>query len=686
MNYTESDASVVHVGTGNRMHQSSAPVTTEVSANDMNMLIWSLMEVVKAAGLTGVDFDPDIPSTRQRLLLALNTRYLRGNNVSSVAALRGLPKSVVPFAFVAGYYAVGDGGGGHYFLDADDTTSADNGGTVIVADDGGRWKLTGGTSAVTLEQFGGGGSRSALENASAANRACVWCFSTGATLRLKGVTYLGASIEVHGAFSVEGNGATVDFLGVGNTLIGGTGSGTSAVPTAWPGDSGGDPGTLYTVKSWAVASPVAIGDDTITFASTAGMVVGSTIFLADNPSTVSSPGNFVPANFEFAQILSIAGNVVTLNGKARNTYTAAGAAFYSPGLARNGKVSNLRLKSLGSTPYQAVVRSAVNYELVNIEFAGRDALGAATFVEGFTLTNARATGCGGSWSFARGAVRAELDGLVFQYRSTLGSETSCVFVEESLYDVTIRGVRGFGASFSVRVLDMASTNIKRSITIYDSTFDTTNAPGGATAPIQMGTAAGVDIEAYGCTFAGAAVTPNPSIYPGVTGTAMGWVTSNQTTDKIKFSACHFKGSTTGVVFTKGSGALGQVIFDAACTYETIDAPSREYTPMGGWVDMAGNFAGGVTVPAGSVARYRYTPWDVTVTARIQLNGLATGSTFFSFPAALRPQVEKRFVCATDATDRIGIVRVLPGGNLIYVGSTAAPALYVDCQFTFPLDS
>lgn len=73
--------------------------------------------------------------------------------VSSIAALRALPRTGSKNVFVTGYYAPGDGGGGAYYFDAADTTSADNGGTIIVATDGGRWKLSF-TKFLSVKQFG----------------------------------------------------------------------------------------------------------------------------------------------------------------------------------------------------------------------------------------------------------------------------------------------------------------------------------------------------------------------------------------------------------------------------------------------------------------------------------------------------------------------------------------------------
>jgi len=72
MDYTLSLDYATHAGTGNRMHEENAAVTTMVSEKDMNSLIWSLMEIIKAAGLAGVQFDEAIPATYQQLLAAVN--------------------------------------------------------------------------------------------------------------------------------------------------------------------------------------------------------------------------------------------------------------------------------------------------------------------------------------------------------------------------------------------------------------------------------------------------------------------------------------------------------------------------------------------------------------------------------------------------------------------------------------
>lgn len=66
--------------------------------------------------------------------------------VANITALRALPKTGAPSAFVYG-------SGGLYYYDSTDTTSADNGVTIIVATDGARWKLLH-NGTISAEQAG----------------------------------------------------------------------------------------------------------------------------------------------------------------------------------------------------------------------------------------------------------------------------------------------------------------------------------------------------------------------------------------------------------------------------------------------------------------------------------------------------------------------------------------------------
>jgi len=65
MDYTLSPGYATHAETGQRLHRENQAVPTAVSEKDMNSVIWSMMEVVRAAELAGVQFDPDTPTSYQ---------------------------------------------------------------------------------------------------------------------------------------------------------------------------------------------------------------------------------------------------------------------------------------------------------------------------------------------------------------------------------------------------------------------------------------------------------------------------------------------------------------------------------------------------------------------------------------------------------------------------------------------
>ena len=71
MDYTNSNAFVIHAGTGRRMHQDNAPVTTLVSATDLNQIVWSLMQLLSDASVSAAAFDPSLPATYNRVSLAI---------------------------------------------------------------------------------------------------------------------------------------------------------------------------------------------------------------------------------------------------------------------------------------------------------------------------------------------------------------------------------------------------------------------------------------------------------------------------------------------------------------------------------------------------------------------------------------------------------------------------------------
>lgn len=76
MEYSASPQTVVHVGTGKRMHEDNQPLPSIVSDSDMNMLIWSLMHVLDEAGISGAAFNPSDPATYDRFLVALKSLFM----------------------------------------------------------------------------------------------------------------------------------------------------------------------------------------------------------------------------------------------------------------------------------------------------------------------------------------------------------------------------------------------------------------------------------------------------------------------------------------------------------------------------------------------------------------------------------------------------------------------------------
>lgn len=85
MDYTHSQDAATDAGTGHKLHSDSAPVPTVWSAEDANSIIWSLMRVVEAAGVTPARFDPADQATYSKLLLAIQALGVPTGAVASFA-------------------------------------------------------------------------------------------------------------------------------------------------------------------------------------------------------------------------------------------------------------------------------------------------------------------------------------------------------------------------------------------------------------------------------------------------------------------------------------------------------------------------------------------------------------------------------------------------------------------------
>ena len=455
---------------------------------------------------------------------------------------------------------------------------------------------------VTPEEFGAVGNGT-TDDGPAFIAACNYCSQTGATLWLSPKVYNNARVEVHGTYNVVGNGATVMYLGVGQTIVAGTGTGTSAVPTPWGTDSGYQPAYPATTQYTLSVAP-ALGSTTITLSSVSGITVGMNLFICGNPSSLSSTNNFIPRDFEFIQVVGIAGNVLTLGVPLQSSYlTTQSGVFYTPGLAYNCHVSGLNINTT-TDAYQQVVRSSIGCTIKDITFSGTSAVGASTFSDGLVYENMLVMGTGGGgFSTARGTVSTVFNNVNMKNYTTL----QAFFCEESFYKVTLNNFFAAGA-FAAGSMDCSSSQRKRLLTINNSMFNP-SIYGGLNSPFIVGTFNGADINVTNTIFQGAVTTPASAQYPSITGQALIWVSGNTATDTVTFANCEFVSSNSGNTWPSAIGGfLGTLRFDNLSTYTNCTAPTQivPSTVEGSWTPtLSGSSTAGTftyTVQNGSYVR------------------------------------------------------------------------------------
>lgn len=76
MQYSTSPETIVHAGTGKRMHEDNQALPSVVSDSDMNMLVWSLMAILEDASVAGAAFNPDDVASYNRVLTALKKLFV----------------------------------------------------------------------------------------------------------------------------------------------------------------------------------------------------------------------------------------------------------------------------------------------------------------------------------------------------------------------------------------------------------------------------------------------------------------------------------------------------------------------------------------------------------------------------------------------------------------------------------
>lgn len=422
------------------------------------------------------------------------------------------------------------------------------------------WQGIGKTRYVTPESFGAAGDGVA-DDAAAFRDACRYCAATGSQLRLARRRYRGARIEVHGSFDVLGEGATVDYLGIGNTLIEGRGRAGAAIATAWPAVDRDAYADRFPVRMFVLARPADRGATMLVLRHDGVLRPGDRIFLAQRPTSMSSggrPGNYIPGDFGFAQVRAAEEGHVTLVEPLADAFEIGAGVFVSSGIAVGCTVSDLTIAT-DADAYQHVLRSGIDIALERITFAGESAVGACTFADRISYRDCRVEGAYGPLSVARGCGNVLIDGFTFATRrGKPTAEPFAIFLEESFRQVELKRVEGHGAGFSIRSTDMGRAQRRSRVSLDRCSFQTADAVQGATGPFQGGVAIGVDVVAKACVFRGAAVTPDPGLFPGIDQRALNWMASIGGHDRLSFVDCQFESTNGGVAVATGGGFQGRL--------------------------------------------------------------------------------------------------------------------------------
>jgi hypothetical protein len=417
----------------------------------------------------------------------------------------------------------------------------------------------------------------------------------------------------------------------------------------------------------------------MTFSSVTGLAVGNYLFIAENPTSLSSATNFIPKDFEYVRIKGIVGNVVTFYGKLRNTYTTAGRAFQSNGVAVNCSISGLRINTTTDS-YQFVGRSGINVSLEDIGFAGESAIGAVTFIEGFSLSKWRCTGAFSAVSTARGTVSATIERGEYTPRTvTPLAEDTAVFIEESCYRVTVRNLQLRGGAIRIGSMDMVGCQGKRLISLEGNVVDARYAPNGVTGPIQIGLATGVDINIDGNSLLGTCVVPDVVAFPGGIPSSLIWISGIATADTVKITRNTFASTNAGTAIGTGSSTQGKVIVGNDNSYETCTPPGGSALTLAGVYTATG---AGFSAPT-----YRVEGRWVHLTGAVNTNAAADASTITTLPTGARPSGIKAFACAGysgAANQQMVNVQVATTGAVTLVERKGATTVTLD-NVRFSLD-
>lgn len=408
----------------------------------------------------------------------------------------------------------------------------------------------------------------------ASRRASLESAETGVPIKGRNRDYPGARLEFHARSSgFEANGARIDYFGVGNTLVAGirpdgAPDGTTSQYTAWPTSDTDAMADRYPVLMYSVTeySRTALRLNTVV-----GLSVGDWVHICQDPAANSSTFNLISQNFEWVQIQSFDGNVIRFNGRLRRIYDTNARVFMTKGVAVNCTIRDVTTTTTYDA-YQHVVRSAINLRIENASFEGNAGVGAGTFQQNVTYTNARATGSYGSLSTARQSDQVLIDGFEWIPRvAPPAAEPFGLFFEESPGLVTAKNInlQGGGILFGSIRNPLAQGN--RLIQISDININMDASPR-LSHPIAMGSCEGVSVLIDGGKVRGQVSQPDPNQFPN-TPACMVPLATNMPGDVVRIRNIDFVSTTTGAAIAIGGGFQGTAVVDVdSCTFTGCNPP------------------------------------------------------------------------------------------------------------------
>ncbi len=423
----------------------------------------------------------------------------------------------------------------------------------------------------------------------ASRKASVEAAATDIPIKMRNRDYTGARMEVHRTMSIEGNGARVDYAGVGNTPVAGTGSGSTAQWTPWPTSDTDAMADRYPVTMYAVLS---INADQMLLNTTVGLSAGMYVVIVQDPAPNSSPFNGIPQNYDKIHIKAISGNNVQYQGRLRRSYNNTARVFACGGYAIGCTIRDLTLTT-NYDAYQFAIRNAFDCVFENITGEGDAAMGAQTFSFDTTIRDMAVKGGYGSWSTARCCDRVTIDGFTWQPRvSAPTPEPYGLFIEESPGLVVVRRVSLLGGGILIGSIQNPLAQGKRKISIREFDVDVTTAPRTGH-PLAIASVQGVSVDIDGGSFRGDVIQPDAGNFPN-TPVCMIPISTNMAGDTVRIRNTDFISRNAGSSVELGGGFQGRALIStrsntfAVCTKPKLIA--RDDRSMQGVATIAGGIA------------------------------------------------------------------------------------------------